>query len=46
VAEEKINNITDINNIDILWSEIKSCVTETAEQVCGKRVTETAKMDN
>jgi len=32
VAEEKFYNITDMNNVDILWSQIKSCITETAEQ--------------
>ena len=37
MAEEKFDNITDMNNVDILWSQIKSCITET-EEVCGKHV--------
>ena len=38
VSEEKFEKVTDTSSINILWSEIKTCITETAEEICGTHV--------
>ena len=40
ISDGKFQNVVDTSNTEMLWSEIKSCITATAEQVCGKYVPE------
>ena len=38
IAEGKFDDITDTDNIEMLWSNIKTRIMETAEEVCGNHV--------
>jgi len=39
-AEDKFQEVTEVNDSDVLWTGIKECITSTAEEVCGKRPSE------
>ena len=36
--DEKMSNIKAQDDVNQLWSEIKTCITDTAEQVCGRHI--------
>ena len=40
IVEDKMTNIVETDDINSLWSNIKSCISATADQVCGKHIPE------
>ena len=40
ISDEKMANIDNQNTINLLWSDIKTCITDTATEVCGTHIPE------
>jgi len=46
IYEKKMANIDNQNTINSLWTDIKTCITETATEVCDTHVSKKTNLDN